>query len=509
MKFIKKEKIVERAYQRNIFESVKDENSLVVLPTGLGKTMISILVIDYRLNKYPGTKALFMAPTKPLIDQHYRTFADFTTFDVGIVSGTVSPKKRKDVYEGFQVIFATPQTIENDIRNAIIDVSDFSSLVVDEAHHSIGNYSYVYVVKEFLEKSKYPHVLALTASPASDSEKIKTICKNLGINKIEIRSETDPDVTPYVKSKIIEEIEVDLPDYLLSVVNSVKRLINTYIDELKAVGLFKDTPNSRINRKTLLMMQKNMQSQMAHGNRAVYVIRGIITISKILKLYHLLDLLSTQSVSASKKFISKLLEGTAKSDKELSHSIEFKAISEMVDDLVSKGLENPKMEEVRRILQRELLDGKKAIVFTQYRDNVDAIFEKVKDLPNVSVSKFIGQAGNGLSQQEQANIIRDFEAGVYNVIISTSVSEEGMSIKGADIAIFYETIPSAIRSIQRKGRVGRYDTGKIYILIVRGTSDQGYYWVSLQRERRMRKIIKKIQENPNSLKYDGTLSPFT
>ncbi len=84
-----------------------------------------------------------------------------------------------------------------------------------------------------------------------------------------------------------------------------------------------------------------------------------------------------------------------------------------------------------------------------------------------------------------------------------------MSIKGADIAVFYETIPSAIRSIQRKGRVGRYNTGKIYILIVKGTSDQSYYWVSLQRERRMRKIIKKIQGNPDSLKYDGTLGPFT
>ena len=83
-----------------------------------------------------------------------------------------------------------------------------------------------------------------------------------------------------------------------------------------------------------------------------------------------------------------------------------------------------------------------------------------------------------------------------------------MSIRGVDIAIFYETIPSAIRNIQRRGRVGRFAAGLIFILMTRGTTDEGYYWLSKRREKTMKKIIKNIKENPENIRQDGTLHPF-
>ncbi len=507
--FLKGEKIEEREYQKNIVNSAKDSNTLVVLPTGLGKTIISVMLVDYRLRKHPDSKALFLAPTKPLVNQHFKTFQGLMTLDLGIVSGEVSKNDRKNVYETSQLVFATPQTIENDIADGTINFSDFSLLIVDEAHHTVGNYAYVAIANEFMARSAYPLILGLTASPASDQEKINLICRNLNITNVEIRGEDDPDVAPYVKAKTIEEVRLKLPEELTEIVNKLRFFIQEQVAALQNVGLLKNTPINRITRVTILMLQKSLQKRMFTGQRNFYTIRGIIITAKLLKLYHALNLISTQSVEAFYNFLEKIIkEGKSKADKELSSSQDFNWFYETTGKLLEKGIEHPKIPEIKKILIESFDSEQKAIIFTQYRDTVDSIFKNLKDIAGIRPIRFIGQGKGGLSQKKQVEIIKDFESGVYNVLISTSVSEEGISIKGADLAIFYETIPSGIRAIQRRGRVGRFNAGKIFILITEGTNDEGYYWVSKRKESRMKKLIKKIKENPQLLKNDGTLNPF-
>jgi ERCC4-related helicase len=503
-----KEKIEDREYQNKIFETAKTGNTLVVLPTGLGKTIISAMLVDYRLEKYPSSKILFLAPTKPLANQHYRTFSSLLAVNQGVASGSISSSKRSKIYEESQLIFATPQTIENDMAKKIIDFSDFSLLVVDEAHHAIGNYSYVKIAKTYSEQSFHPLILGLTASPASDREKIKLICSNLQISNLEIRSDDDPDVVPYIKKKYIEEIKVDLPQEMLELANSLKLLISESISELQDTGLLKNVQKTRINRVTILMLQKSLQKQMFSGKRAYYLIRGIILTSKLLKLYHAYNLLSTQSLAAFSNFLEKIQNGKAKTDKELSSNKRFIEVKKRTDELLSAGVEHPKLKQLQIIFTNYFNESKKAIIFAQYRDTVDIIYNSISTIAGVRPIKFIGQGKGGLSQKEQVNIIRDFESGLYNVLVSTSVSEEGISIKGVDLAVFYETIPSAIRNIQRRGRVGRFSAGRIFILITRGTNDEGYYWISKRRERTMKKIVKNIKENPDTIKQDGTLHPF-
>lgn len=507
--FIRKGAIAEREYQKNIFESAKDSNTLVVLPTGLGKTMISAMVADYRLSKYADSKALFLAPTKPLVNQHYKTFSAMMDLELGAVSGEVPKGDRRNVYETARLIFATPQTIEHDIDDGVIDFSEFSTLIVDEAHHTVGNYAYVKIAREFAKKSRHPAILGLTASPAADQEKIKLICNNLSISKVEIRGEDDPDVSPYVKAKTVEEVRLALPDEMTELVNRLKLLIQEQIASLQNVGILKNASMSRINRRTILMLQKSLQRRMLSGNRTFYTIRGIIITAKLLKLYHALNLLSTQSLSAFRNFLEKILDdGKTKTDKELANSKEFKWLYERANELIDEKVEHPKLAALSKILSESFGQEQKAIIFTQYRDTVDVIYDSIKSIEGVRPIKFIGQGRGGLKQKEQISIIKDFEAGVYNVLVSTSVSEEGISIKGADLAVFYETIPSGIRSIQRRGRVGRFNAGKIFILITEGTNDEGYYWISKRKESRMKKLIKNIKANPSSIKDDGTLKQF-
>jgi Fanconi anemia group M protein len=507
MTFFKK-KIEDREYQTKIFETSKTGNTLVVLPTGLGKTIISAMLIDHRLEKYPDSRILFLAPTKPLINQHLRTFSDLMSIKLDIASGSVSRSEREKIYERAQLVFATPQTIENDMEKGIIDFKSFSLLIVDEAHHTIGNYSYVKIAKQYSEKALHPLIVGLTASPASDREKIKTICDNLQITNVEIRSDDDPDVIPYIKKKEIEEVKVDLPQEMLELANGVKLIIRDCIIELQSAGLLKNAQQSKINRITVLLLQKSLQRQMFSGKRSYYLIRGIIITSKLLKLYHAYTLIETQSLRSFSNFLLKIENGKAKTDKELSADPKFIHLKEEADNLLEKGMEHPKLDKLEYIFNAYFSESKKAIIFAQYRDTVDIIYNKISSVKGVRPVKFIGQGKGGLSQKEQISIIRDFEQGVYNVLVSTSVSEEGMSIRGVDIAVFYETIPSAIRNIQRRGRVGRFAAGLIFILMTRGTTDEGYYLLSKRRERTMKKIIKNIKENPENIRQDGTLHPF-
>src|SRR3989338_6266748 len=112
---IKKDTIESRIYQEAILQTCLNANTLVVLPTGLGKTNIAVLLSADRLEKFPNSKILVVAPTKPLANQHLKSFKSF--FDLPeesfeVLTGEMKPEKREQVYKEKVLLFATPQTIK-------------------------------------------------------------------------------------------------------------------------------------------------------------------------------------------------------------------------------------------------------------------------------------------------------------------------------------------------------------------------------------------------------------
>ena len=190
-----------RLYQETILASAVNNNTLVVLPTGMGKTNIFLMLAAQRLKQYPLSKILFIGPTRPLIDQYLEVFKqhfEIKEEDMAVFTGMVKPEKRAELWKNSRIIFSTPQGMENDIITSRINLEEVSLLGVDEAHRAVGDYAYVFVAKQYNKLARYPRILALTASPGSDMEKIKEVCRNLFIEKIEIRTENDPDVSPYM-----------------------------------------------------------------------------------------------------------------------------------------------------------------------------------------------------------------------------------------------------------------------------------------------------------------------
>ncbi len=486
-----REKAMEyREYQIKIAERCLKGNTLVVLPTGLGKTNIALLAICTLFAKNKDCKVLFLAPTKPLVAQHKKTFEKITKIPgefMALVTGEQNKYKRIGLYK-YKLIFATPQTVKNDLKEGILNLEDFCMVVFDEAHKAVGNYAYVYIAKKYLEQAKKPLILGLTASPSYKKEKIEEIKRNLSVHNIEIRTERDKDVRPYVKEKQIEWIRVELTDEFKKVQELLKDMIKKEIDDLFSLGVINKLD---LSRKELLDLQKFLSEQ-SRENPSPALFFAISKVAKILKLDHALTLLETQGITPLKFYLRELLKSKTKAEEQLIKDERFRTLIKIVEN--SKE-EHPKLTELKKIVEKEIQEGKNVIVFAQYRKTVEKI---VKSLEN-DIVKPIALLGKkeGITQRKQLEVIEKFSSGEKNCLVCTSVGEEGLDIKSADVVVFYEPVPSEIRQIQRRGRVARMKAGKIIILITKGTRDEGYYWSAFHKEKKMKKYLdreKKIKK---------------
>lgn len=490
---VKPKSIKLRKYQELVVSRAIGGNTLVVLPTGLGKTIIAAMVAAHRLHEFPHSKVLFLAPTKPLAVQHQKKFSEILKLGAGaLLTGQVKVSEREELWRKNKVIFATPQTIENGLmRN--LSLEDVSLIVFDEGHRAVGNYSYVFIAKEYMKESKNPLVLTLTASPSSDKETIKEISENLFIEQIEARTDHDRDVKPYVKKVNLRWIRVELPEEFKRVKLLVEEIFKDHLKELKKLGYLRTFDLRKVNKRTLLELQSQIRREISQGQESF---QSASLVAGAIKLNHALELLETQGMAPLHSYLKKLSQQRAKAVKRLFLDERVKRLVKMVHDLSVLGIDHPKLEEVAKIVEEN--KNQKIIIFTQYRDSVEKIIEKLND-HDLLAHEFIGQARKedkkGMSQKEQIKVLEKFKEGKYDALVSTAVGEEGLDIPKVDLVVFYEPVPSDIRSIQRRGRTGRTSAGKVIILMAKDTRDEGYYWASYHKEKKMRKLVEEMSDD--------------
>lgn len=501
---IKPETVEHREYQINIAKSAAKNNTLVVLPTGLGKTVIALILIAEKLKKEED-KILFLAPTKPLVVQHAQFLKEFLTIDkesIVIFTGETSPVKRQEMWKKGRIIVSTPQVIENDLLSKRFNLEDVSFIIFDECHHAVGQYAYVFVSEMYQKNRKNRLVLGMTASPGNDIAKILEVCKNLDISNIEIRTKFDPDVRPYVHDLKIIWKEILLPQDFAHAIQLLRTALSERLKVLKDIGVIESSSVILINRTKLLDAQKKIQQEIrSRTNPPKILFKAASTQSEAMKIHYALELLQTQGVNALKNYFQRMgKQAISKEGSKASRTImSDKNILEAVAYAKSIGIEHPKIQEIVKIVktQFEIKPDSKIIIFTHYRDTSLYVSELLKNVRKAKPSRFIGQASKdedkGFTQKEQSEVITKFKQGDYNVLIATSVAEEGLDIPSTDLVIFYEPIPSEIRTIQRRGRTGRKMPGKVIILITKGTPDEGYYWAAKRKEKRMRSELEFIR----------------
>ncbi|MEA1966209.1 MAG: DEAD/DEAH box helicase [Euryarchaeota archaeon] len=517
---IRKDMIEQRLYQLSVASSALKSSCLAVLPTGLGKTIVALMVIAARLNDLGG-KVLILSPTKPLVEQHSDFFRQaLPGCTVATFTGSIPPEKRTELWKDSQVIVSTPQVIENDLRARRIDLRDVVHITFDEAHRAVGRYAYVYIAKRYFEDlgagagadvdagagadAKSRLVLGITASPGSNPETIADVCENLHIECVEVKSETDSDVIPYLHDRDIEWVRVDIPSEIKKLKQVLLKVLLGSCSKLKDLGFYVSPDSSK---RELLDLQSRLHAQVAEGgDRDSF--SAISVLAEIFKISHAIELGETQGVEALERYFDRLnaeaRSGSgSKASKRLAMDPDMRCAIAM---LSACDEENPKLDAVRRIVADQLrgnLDSR-VIVFTNFRDSAEMVTKALSEVDGVSAVRFVGQASKykdkGLTQKQQTEIISKFRSGEYNTLVATSVAEEGLDIPSTDLVLFYEPVPSEIRTIQRKGRTGRKRTGRIVVLIAKGSRDEAAYWISARKEAKMLATIANMSGSRSKLK---------
>ncbi|OYR53865.1 DEAD/DEAH box helicase [Halorubrum halodurans] len=479
-----------RRYQLQLADAAVDDHTLVCLPTGLGKTTVSLLVTARRLHEAGGT-ALFLAPTKPLVQQHaefYREAMAIPDDEIVVFTGDVKPEDRAALFGDARVVIATPQVIENDLVGNRISVRDVTHLTFDECHRATGDYAYVYIAERYHADAADPLVTGMSASPGGDIEEIETVCENLGLTNVEVMTEDDADVDEYTHDTDVRWERVTLPEEVLEIRDALNEVITDRLEKLKSLGVTNRT-SPDLSQRDLNEMRGKLKRMMDNDQSDGY--KGMSTHAEVMKLRRAVELVETQSVESVRRYFERQREAARSSgaSKASQRMVAEPKVREAMRKAESFDGLHPKFSKARILLAETLgiNEGERAILFTESRDTAEALVEFLE--ASFDVRKFVGQGdkegSDGMSQKRQQETLEEFKAGAFEVLVSTSVAEEGLDVPEVDLVCFYEPVPTAIRSIQRKGRTGRQAEGKVVVLMAEDTRDEAFFWISRRREKEM------------------------
>ena len=487
-KFVQKDAIEYRDYQVNLANQAKTENCLIVLPTGLGKTAVALQVIAEYLSKGTGG-ILFLAPTRVLANQHYEFLKNNLTIeDISLITGENLINKRRKLWMN-SVICATPEITKNDLDRQIVSPDQFNLVIFDEAHRTIGDYAYAGIAERFV--SSNARIMGMTATLPSEKEKATEIITKLRISSVAQRTEESPDVKPYIQETRTQWINVELPSEMKQIQNFIKKALEERYRELKRNGV-------NVSDTRSLSQLLNMRDYVLRQNR-----RSAKPLFTAIRIHYALSILESHGITPFLRFCERTSKKKGPGVKDLfEHDQNFTQAIILAKDAQEKGIEHSKIPKLKEILQS--INGK-TLVFTSYRDSVEIIHQKLTQM-GIDAGFLIGKAGEtGLKQKKQIETVQKFRDGIYKVLIATRVGEEGLDISEVNHVIFYDNVPSSIRYIQRRGRTGRKDAGKLIVLIAKDTIDETYYWIGKRKMaaaknmgEKMSKVLQKQVEKPKT-----------
>jgi ERCC4-related helicase len=526
-----------RQYQKNIADSAINRNTLVILPTALGKTIISVLMCADVLYKYRDKRVLVMAPTRPLVGQHLKLFSSVLKIleeQIASVTGKTPPEYRGAVWSKKEVrlVFATPEIVKNDLSEGRLQFRDFSLLVFDEAHKAVKDYSYTSIAREYTSHAPCPMILALTASPGAERKRVQEVCDNLFIENIEYRNEDDLDVKPYINPIDVKWEWFSLSEEHRYIASTLRSMLHERLRWLIQRGVLKKRSVEWVFKRDLISLGEELRYtiELTMAEQRALLYAALANQSTALTLMYCLELIESQGAFSLKAFLNRIeQQETGKTHPALLKHPNIIEIRTLLDNVTNEG---PK---IRYLLEQVMNKGdcyqipknnnenseyqednrrSKILIFTQYRDTARHIVE-ILSRNNISTCRFVGQAkrmgDEGMTQENQERVLEEFRRGDFQVLVATSIAEEGLDIPEVDLVVFYEPIPSEIRYIQRRGRTGRNSPGMVIILAMKDSVDARYLNASSRRVEKMKDSLTSIKTTirPLQRRVQLQLDPMT
>ncbi|ANB15469.1 Mph1p [Sugiyamaella lignohabitans] len=506
-----------RDYQMNIVQKALFNNVLCALPTGMGKTFIASTVM---LNWYRWTvdaKIIFMAPTRPLVSQQIEACLGITGIsktDACVMIGTSRAKadgSREELWKSKRVFFCTPQIVEGDLKRGRVDPKSIACLVFDEAHRATGNYSYVEIVNFIYRFQQSCRILALTATPSGHIEGVQLVIDNLKISRTEIRTEDSLDVRQYIHKRNIVRVQAEPSEDEIVILDHLSKAVGPLLGEMNAMGVYYVREVDRITQfGALSALQKYMASPAGRNNKgAGFKVQAIMPI--LIKIGQAIHLLKVHGIVPFYNCINEMRgeeeqarqKNTKKKATKKSTLLNHEGFVACLDyceqvifdaktsELRPDFIGHEKLRHVVDIMSDFFLknEGSRAIIFAEYRDSAAEIERVLKYFCPINVRPhlFIGQSNSdksknkknkddtkpketsrrGMRQKLQQEVVDKFKSGELNVLIATSIGEEGLDIGEVDLIVCFDQSKSPIRIIQRMGRTGRKREGQIYLLMTK------------------------------------------
>ncbi|KWU41869.1 P-loop containing nucleoside triphosphate hydrolase protein, partial [Rhodotorula sp. JG-1b] len=479
-----------RSYQLNIIQRALFDNTLVSLPTGLGKTFIAAVVMLNFYRWYPKGKVLFLAPTRPLVTQQIKAchyIAGIPQADCIELTGGTAPRLRSVGWLTKRVIYSTPQTVERDLAKGRLDPRDVTCVVIDEAHRASGDYSYCGVIRYMMSRNPHFRVLALTATPGARGEAVQEVIDNLHIGRIEVRAEDSIDIRQYIHKKSFDLRVLPLGKNLRDLRDKWIALMRPFHGPLLAAKLIYQKDPALLSPYGVQQAYQKI-NQLPGGRQANG--KYFSMIKTLAAMARAIEYLTVQSVTSFESVVKDLQQNGSKA---LVQQPGFRDILRETSALRAHPgyVGHPKMEMLRSIclehfksslnLVDEYGDKRetRVMIFCNFRAVVEEIVACLNtQKPLIKATAFVGQASSkgvkGKSQKEQLETIRRFKKGHYNVLVATSIGEEGLDIGEIDLIICYESNKSPIRMLQRVGRTGRARDGHITVLMTEGREEKSW-----------------------------------
>ncbi|NWV35190.1 FANCM protein, partial [Grantiella picta] len=492
-----------RPYQERMAGAALLANTLVCLPTGLGKTFVAAVVMYNFYRWFPSGKAL----------------------------------GRRELWSTKRVFFLTPQIMVNDLSRGTCPAVEIKCLVIDEAHKALGNHAYCQVVRELSKYTNQFRVLALSATPGSDTKAVQQVISNLLIAQIEMCAEDSPEILPYSHERHVEKIVVPLGEELVEIQNTYIKVLEAFAGRLMKVGVLsrRDIPSLTKYQLILARDQYRKNPSAQHAGIHQGLIEGDFALC--ISLYHGYELLLQMGIRSLFIYLWGIMDGSkglSRTKTELGRNEDFMQLYQQLQELFSvtavppeNGIvgkskaelekkkefvySHPKLKKLEEIVIEHFKSWKKksdegrsadpsgdtrVMIFSSFRDSVQEIAEMLARLsPAVRAMTFVGHSSGkntkGFTQKEQLEVVRRFREGGYNTLVSTCVGEEGLDIGEVDLIVCFDAQRSPVRLVQRMGRTGRQRHGRIVVILAQGREERTYN----QSQCNKRSIHKAISGN--------------
>ncbi|XP_063296190.1 Fanconi anemia group M protein isoform X2 [Pelobates fuscus] len=504
-----------RDYQFNISQVSLLHNTLVCLPTGLGKTFIAAVVMYNFYRWYPSGKIVFMAPTKPLVAQQIEAcfkIMGIPQEHMAEMTGNIQAQKRKEIWQKCRAFFLTPQIMVNDLMRGTCPATEIKCLVIDEAHKALGNHAYCQVVRALLGYTQQFRILALTATPGSDTKSVQQVVSNLLIAQIELRSEDSPDIQAYSHNRQLEKFVVPLGEELKVLQTCYLKVLEVFARRLIQNGVLSRREIPNLTKYQVILSREQFRKNPPPNimGAQLGVIEGDFALC--ISLYHGYELLLQMGARSLYHYLNSIMDGSKgmmRTRNELTRNCDFMGLYEQLENLYSDSsasapgsdvkkpfiYSHPKLKKLEEVVvqhfkswgdrhapntSKQTHEDTRIMIFSSFRDSVQEIAKMLdQHHPTVRVMTFVGHSSSGknikgFTQKEQLEVVKRFREGGYNTLVSTCVGEEGLDIGEVDLIICFDAQKSPIRLVQRMGRTGRKRQGRIVVILSQGREERTY-----------------------------------